>query len=67
MGDTQVEEERAGAVMRKKVAFLLVRLADRIYPQGKATQNFVRKLVMDKLITGKAYVRLDPFDVVEEL
>jgi hypothetical protein len=49
--------------LRFRIAFWLVKLADKIYPTGHATAKFIGQLMMDSMIYGNAFTRIDPKEV----
>jgi len=46
--------------LRWKLSNLLMRMANRVYPENPEVFAFMMKIMMDQMITGGSIVRIDP-------
>ena len=61
---TNFEPKNKPTKMREWVAWLLVKLAKKIYPDSEAVNSFYLGIMNDYLITGQAVVRINPLDMI---
>ena len=61
---TNFEPKNKPTKMREWVAWLLVKLAKKIYPDSEAGNSFYLGIMNDYLITGQAVVRINPLDMI---
>lgn len=51
--------------VRERIAYALVRLASKIYPDSPEVRAFYIKLMVDHFIYGGAMVRVDPTEYIK--
>lgn len=51
--------------LREWIAWILVKIAQKIYPESDAVKAFYLQLYHDQIIYGKSIVRINPEDLYE--
>ena len=64
---TNFESKRKPTKIREWIAWWLVKLAKKIYPDSEAVISFYMGIMHDYLINGKAIVKIQPDEIFQKV